>query len=124
MSIKLTTAHTARGLSVPIFVIATGLNHTELKLDNKKDFIECKGLHALKVKSLSLCSSTNPSNDQCSHAVFAKKSKEEECDSEESRVKFCREKALHEFTNNIRNNKKKMVLNHLFLIILHIGVIG
>ena len=102
---KLATTHATSGLLAPTFMIVSGLDYVKLNFDNKKNFIESKCVHALKVKGLSMNSSRDPSNEKCRHIIFQRKPKGKEYNSDASRVKICREKVLNKF---IKDMKKAM----------------
>ena len=93
MSIKLTTACIAGGLSALMFVAVSGLEYAELKLKNKSEFANYKGLYLIKIKGLSLDSSANPNYKQHCYLIFTQKLKGKKSDSNKSKIKFLRIKS-------------------------------
>ena len=104
MRVKLTTTHTTSRMSPPIFVVVSGLDRNQLKIPESK-FEKCKGIYVLKVKGLSINSSSDPTNDGYSYIVFTQLSKNEEINAECNRYEFYRNKVLYNFIKDIKNAK-------------------
>ena len=78
------------------------------KIRNSKKYIEYEGFSAIQIYSLSLSSTADPLNDQNGHVTFTKKSTNEECNADESFIKFRRKNTFNKFINGIKKRKNKL----------------
>ena len=101
MRIKMTTSHSASGVSAPMGITVHGLDDTEFLMTDE-DFEKNNGIFILKIQGLTTSGGTDPLDQRFGYIVFQKSSKGKNYSADEARFLWYKQEILYDYVNGVR----------------------